>query len=425
MKQTLAAGACSAVLGALIALALFNDWRLGTAAAQQGAPPPLQRRVDPNRAPLPGERSAAAAPNPQPRFENGLGQAARQPEAPAPRALPAPLPYVEDWTPEERVNIAVYEKCNRSVVHITTRNVTTEGVFFLETQVEEGGGSGVVIDKEGNLVTNSHVIDGAGEVRVTLFNGDTFPATLIGKDAVSDIAVIRIEAPPELLFPVELGDSERLRVGQKVYAIGNPFGLERTLTTGIISSLNRQLPSRAGRTMKSIIQIDAALNHGNSGGPLLDSHGRYIGMNTAIASQTGGSTGVGFSIPVNTIRRVVPQLLEHGRVIRADIGITRVYQTEKGLLIVTTAKGGPAERAGLQGFRIVRKENRRGPFVFTEQHIDPESADLIVAVNGEKCRTVDELLTAVETRRPGDEVLVTVIRQGRELQVPVVLGAGE
>jgi S1-C subfamily serine protease len=331
----------------------------------------------------------------------------------------------DEWTPEERVNISVYEKCNRSVVNITTRSITTEGLFFVEQQVEEGGGSGAVIDKEGHIVTNSHVIEGAGEVRVTLFNGDSFPATLIGHDEVSDIAVIRIDAPADVLFPVEMGDSERLRVGQKVYAIGNPFGLERTLTTGIISSLNRQLPSRAGRTMKSIIQIDAALNHGNSGGPLLDSRGRYIGMNTAIASQTGGSTGVGFSIPVSTIRRVTPQLLEHGRVIRADIGITRVFQTEKGLLIVTTAKGGPAERAGLQGFRIVRKENRRGPFVFTEQHIDPESADLIVAINGEKCRTVDELLTAVETRRPGDEVLVTVIRQGRELQVPVVLGTGE
>jgi S1-C subfamily serine protease len=210
-----------------------------------------------------------------------------------------------------------------------------------------------------------------------------------------------------------------------VYAIGNPFGLERTLTTGIISSLNRQLPSHAGRTMKSIIQIDAALNRGNSGGPLLDSHGGYIGMNTAIASQTGENTGVGFSIPVNTIKRVVPQLLEHGRVIRADIGITRVFQTEQGLLIVSVAPGGPAERAGLQGFKLVRKENRRGPFVFSETHIEPDSADLIVAIDAQKCRTVDELLTAVENKHPGDEVVVSIVRQNREMQVPVVLGAGE
>jgi S1-C subfamily serine protease len=422
MKQTVIACTCSAVLGALIALALYSDWRLGSAAAQQGGQP-SQRRLDPDRAPFPSEQPPGVAPLQQP-FDNRLGPAARQPEA-APRVPPAAVPYADEWTPEERVNISVYEKCNRSVVNITTRSVTTEGFFFLDTQVEEGGGSGAVIDREGHIVTNSHVIEGAGDVRVTLFNGDSFPATLIGHDEVSDIAILRIEAPADVLFPVEFGDSERLRVGQKIYALGNPYGLERTLTTGIISSLNRQLPSRAGRTMKSIIQIDAALNHGNSGGPLLDSHGRYIGMNTAIASQTGGSTGVGFSIPVNTIKRVIPQLLEHGRVIRADIGITRVFQTEKGLLIVTTAKSGPAERAGLQGFRVVRKENRRGPFVFSEQHIDPDSADLIVAVNGEKCRTVDELLTAIETRRPGDEVLVTVIRQGRELQVPVVLGAGE
>jgi S1-C subfamily serine protease len=421
MKQTLIACTCSAVLGALIALALFHDWRLGTAAAQQG-PPPSQRRADAGLGPFPTELPPAVPPGQRP--ENGFGPVARQPDA-TPRVPPPAVPFAEEWTPEERVNISVYEKCNRSVVNITTRSVTTEGLFFLDTQVEEGGGSGAVIDQQGHIVTNSHVIEDAGDVRVTLFNGDSFPATLIGHDEVSDIAIIRIEAPAEVLFPVEFGDSERLRVGQKIYALGNPYGLERTLTTGIISSLNRQLPSRAGRTMKSIIQIDAALNHGNSGGPLLDSHGRYIGMNTAIASQTGGSTGVGFSIPVNTIKRVVPQLLEHGRVIRADIGITRVFQTEKGLLIVTTAKGGPAERAGLQGFRIVRKENRRGPFVFTEQHIDPDSADLIVAVNGEKCRTVDELLTAIETRRPGDEVIVTVVRQGRELQVPVVLGAGE
>jgi S1-C subfamily serine protease len=237
--------------------------------------------------------------------------------------------------------------------------------------------------------------------------------------------VIRIDVSPERLHPVELGDSERLRVGQKVFAIGNPFGLERTLTTGIISSLNRQLPSRGGRTMKSIIQLDAALNRGNSGGPLLDSRGRLIGMNTAIASETGENTGVGFAIPVNTVRRVVPQLLEYGKVIRADIGITRVFQTERGLLVVTVARGGPAERAGLQGFRLVRKENRRGPFVFSETHIDPDSADLILAVDGQKCRTVDELLSAIESKKPGEQALVTIERQGNELQVPIVLGAGE
>lgn len=400
MKQYLVLCTCSAALGALIALSVFHEWRTGAAWAQQGAPAP---RV------APPPQALRLPPEPRP--------IARTPNV-------APV-YVDEYTPEDRVNIAVYEKGNRSVVHITTRSVRPDRFFLIEAQVEEGAGSGAVIDQNGNILTNNHVIDGAGEIRVTLFNGETYPAALVGQDAVNDIAVIRIDASPDLLHPVEFGDSERLRVGQKVYAIGNPFGLERTLTTGIISSLNRQLPSQAGRTMKSIIQIDAALNRGNSGGPLLDSQGRFIGMNTAIASQTGANTGVGFAIPVSTVRRVVPQLLEHGRVIRADIGITRVYQTEKGLLIVSTAQGGPAERAGLQGFRLVRKENRRGPFVFSETHIDPDSADLIVAVDGQKIRTVDELLTLVENKRPGEEAVVTVVRNGREMQVPVVLGAGE
>jgi S1-C subfamily serine protease len=422
MKKYIAMCTGSAALGALIALAIHNDWPLGCATAEQ---------FPDVRAPANGGAPSQQAPP---------ARSDRSPQiSPQPRELqrrpPAELPVFrtprseevssEEYTAEEQVNIGVYERCNRSVVHITTRSALPDRFFMLEAQVEEGAGSGAVISKEGDVVTNFHVIDGAGDIRVTLYNGETYPATLVGQDPVNDIAVIRIEAPAELLEPVEMGDSDRLRVGQKVYAIGNPFGLERTLTTGIISSLNRQLPSRGGRTMKSIIQIDAALNRGNSGGPLLDSRGRYIGMNTAIASQTGANTGVGFAIPVNTIRRVTPQLLEHGRVIRADIGITRVYQTERGLLIVSTAPGGPAEQAGLQGFRLVRKENRRGPFVFSETHIDPDSADLIIALDGQKIRTVDELLTAVENKKPGEEVMITIIRDGRELQVPVVLGAGE
>ncbi len=419
----------SALFITLIALSLYQELHWATVYGQQ-APRALTPRV--------GEQPTAPQiffPPPSEPLKNGVqhvpGPLPVQAARPAPEGAPPPrgtLPSfgeVDDYTPEERVNIAVYEKCNRAVVHITTRSVQPERFFLLEAQVEEGSGSGSIIDKQGNILTNHHVVDGASEIRVTLFNGDTFPAKLVGQDAPNDIAVIRVDVSPELLFPVELGDSERLRVGQKVYAIGNPFGLERTLTTGIISSLNRQLPSRAGRTMKSIIQIDAALNRGNSGGPLLDSRGRLIGMNTAIASETGANTGVGFAIPVNTVRRVAPQLLEHGRMIRADIGITRVYQNEQGLLIVSTTRSGPAERAGLQGFRLVRKENRRGPFVFSETHIDPDSADLIIAVDGQKCRTVDELLTVVENKKPGEEITVTVVRQGREMQVPVVLGAGE
>ncbi len=411
---------------------LLDDAHVGNALAQQprlGQRSPPSSPTTPPPATFPAQRAPATRipPPPAPLPSDVPAQARRTaPEPSNPLGAPPREFLGDEYTPEERTNIAVYEKCNRSVVHITTRSVLPERFFLIETQqVEEGAGSGAVIDKHGNILTNNHVVAGAKEMRVTLYDGETYTASLVGQDSANDIAVIRIEAPPNALHPVEFGDSERLRVGQKVYAIGNPFGLERTLTTGIISSLNRQLPSQAGRTMKSIIQIDAALNRGNSGGPLLDSRGRFIGMNTAIASETGSNTGVGFAIPVNTARRVVPQLLEHGRVIRADSGITRVFQTEKGLLIVSVAEGGPAERAGLQGFRLVRKENRRGPFVFSETHIDPDSADLIVALDGQKCRTVDELLTLVEQKRPGEEIVVTVVRQGRELQVPVILGAGE
>jgi S1-C subfamily serine protease len=239
------------------------------------------------------------------------------------------------------------------------------------------------------------------------------------------MAVLSIHASPDVLHPVELGDSSYLKVGQKIFAIGNPFGLERTMTVGIISSLNRSLPAPSGRIMKSIIQIDAALNRGNSGGPLLDSRGRVIGINTAIASRTGENTGVGFAIPVNNVRRVVPQLIENGRVIRPDIGITQVYETEHGLVIAMLGNGGPAERAGLRGFRVIRQQRRRGPFIYEERRVDRTHADMIVAVDGKPVKTADDLLTEIETKRPGDEVVLTVVREGRQVNVGVVLGAGD
>ncbi|MCA9225965.1 MAG: trypsin-like peptidase domain-containing protein, partial [Planctomycetales bacterium] len=294
----------------------------------------------------------------------------RAAESPTVRAGATPFePPADRFTAEEQVNISVYENVNRSVVNITTKSVRGDA-FFFEEMTTEGSGSGSVLDKEGHILTNFHVIEGAQEARVTLFNGESFVAEIVGQEPDNDMAVLRIEAPADVLFPVTLGDSGYLKVGQKIYAIGNPFGLERTLTVGIISSLNRQLPSRNRRMMKSIIQIDAALNRGNSGGPLLNSHSELIGMNTAIASSTGENTGVGFAIPVSTIRRVVPQLIENGRVIRPEIGITRVLQTEGGLVIVSVADGGPADQAGLQGFKAVRTQRRRGPFVYEETRID-------------------------------------------------------
>lgn len=349
---------------------------------------------------------------------------------PDPPALPpgtfAPPAQEADseLTPEERVNVAVYENVNRSVVNINTKGVRGEALFFIEIP-SEGAGSGSVVDKAGHILTNYHVIEGAREIQVTLFDGNTYPAEVVGEDPSTDVAVIRIRAAATSLYPVTFGDSTRLKVGQKVFAIGNPFGLERTLTTGIVSSLNRSLPSRNGRTIKSIIQIDAAINPGNSGGPLLDSRSRLIGMNTAIASRTGQNTGVGFAIPITSIARVVPQLIEKGRVVRPEIGIARVYETERGLLIATLTPGGPAETAGLRGPKLVRERRRQGPFVYESQSIDRKAADLIVAVDGEKIHSADEFLSAIESKRPGEEVAVTVVRGGRETQIPVRLGESQ
>ncbi len=340
---------------------------------------------------------------------------------------PAAAVADDELTPDERTNIAVYEKVNRSVVNITTQSSRRDPFFFFDEVPTEGSGSGSVLDKDGHILTNFHVIAGARQITVTLYDGNAYDAGVVGQDPANDIAVLRITAPPETLHPVVYGDSSRLRVGQKAYAIGNPFGLERTMTIGIVSSLNRAIRSRSGRKMNSIIQHDAALNSGNSGGPLLDSRARLIGMNTAIAnpSQTGENTGIGFAIPVTTIARVVPQLIENGRVIRADIGIARVYQTERGLLIASLTPRGPAETAGLRGFRLIRRERRQGPFVYEETRVDRSYADLITAIDGKPVRTADELLEIVESKKPGDTVTVSIVREGQATKVAVELGTDE
>jgi S1-C subfamily serine protease len=326
------------------------------------------------------------------------------------------------FTPEEQTNIAVYEAGNRSVVNINTKATVAAGFFLVEVP-SEGAGSGIVLDGQGHILTNYHVVEGAREIQVMLHDGSSHAARVVGIDPATDVAVIRVDAPSESLQPAVFGMSHDLRVGQRVFAIGNPFGLERTLTTGIISSLNRSLPTKTGRTIKSIIQTDAAINPGNSGGPLLDSRGRLIGMTTAIASRTGQSSGVGFAIPVGTLRRLVPQLITRGRVIRPDAGIARVFQSEAGLMVAAVVPDGPADRAGIKGFRVVRERRRQGPFVTEFERVDRTGADLIVAVDGQKVRTADDFLSAVESRNPGDKVLVRVSREGHELDVPVVLGA--
>ena len=397
MKKYIALCFVSAVVGGMTTLVVTENL----------LSPPIAARERQTRAPS-GQRPAGIA----------AQAAAHRPFDPR-----AELPPGE-YSADEQINIAVYENVNRGVVNINTK--TTRGeAFFLFELYSEGAGSGAVLDQQGNILTNYHVVSGAREIQVTLFDGKSYEANLVGGDESSDLAVIRIEAPPESLYPVEFGDSTNLRVGQRVFAIGNPFGLERTLTIGIISSLNRTLPSQNGRTIKSIIQTDAAINPGNSGGPLLDSRSRLIGINTAIASATGQSSGVGFAISVNTIARVVPQLIEKGRVLRPDAGILKVYQTEAGLLIATLAPGGPAEGAGLRGPKVVRERRRQGVFSYDYTTVDRSAADLIVAVDGAAIATADEFLTAIETKQPGDEVLLTVVREGRELQVPVRLGSDE
>jgi S1-C subfamily serine protease len=326
-------------------------------------------------------------------------------------------------TAEEALNVSVYDRANRSVVNISTTTLRPESM--LVSMEVEGNGSGVVMDKQGLILTNYHVISGSQKVTVTLFNGDAYPASLVGQDADNDIAVLQISAPESALFPVPWGDSSNLRVGQHVVAIGNPFGLERTMTTGIISSLNRQIRSKTKRQIHSIIQIDAALNQGNSGGPLLNSRAELIGMNTAIATRSGDNAGIGFAIPINTIKRVVSQLLTHGKVIRPTIGVLQVFETDRGLLVVNVTPNGPAERAGIRGSKLARRKNRVGLLQVEQEIVDHSQSDLIVGIDGQKVKRSDDLLGVIESKRPGDQVVLSVVRGGETVQIPITLGGHE
>ena len=262
-----------------------------------------------------------------------------------------------DVSPEEQTNIAVYQKGNRSVVNITTRSIQADD-FFLMPSPKEGSASGIVLDKAGHVLTNFHVVEEARVVIVTLFDGSTHSAKLVGSDPTNDLAVLQIESPADKLIPVTWGDSTKLQVGMRVFSIGNPFGLERTLTTGIVSSLNRSLLSENGRMIRGIIQTDAAINPGNSGGPLLDRRGDLIGITTAIISQSGQSSGVGLAVPSATAHRVVDELIQQGHVIRADCGIFSVYETDGGLRVGRMVKEGPAQR-GIEGAGSESPASRR------------------------------------------------------------------
>ena len=346
-----------------------------------------------------------------------------------PKPMESPL-FVERYTelqPGERIAIQIYERCNKSIVNIDTQ--TTHNLLFLGPIEEPGAGSGIVLDKDGFILTNFHVIANIDTATVTLFNGESYEAKLVGVDRHTDLAVIRIDAPKEFLFPITVenfGDSSKLLVGQQIFAIGNPFGLERTLTSGLISSLNRSIPSRMqGRSIRGLIQTDAAINPGNSGGALLDSQGKLIGINTAIASTSGGSHGVGFAIPSRTILRIVPQLIQNGKVIRGETGIDTVREinreTVQGLLILELAENGPAEKAGLRGPKIVKVRGVLRGIEFTRPQRDLSAADIITAVDGEPVKKAEDFTAIVDERKPGDRIVLDVLREGKIVKVPLTL----
>ncbi|MCG8449052.1 MAG: trypsin-like peptidase domain-containing protein [Pirellulales bacterium] len=345
-------------------------------------------------------------------------------------ALELSAPEKSVWAPgdgemtvEEQINVSVYQRSNPSVVNISTRNVLVDR-FFGWRQEAEGSGSGTVFDKQGHILTNYHVVDGARDIEVTMASNLTFPATLVGKDKEHDIAVLKIEAPTEELHPISLGRSDDLRVGQRVYVLGNPFSWEGTLTTGIISSLNRDLPSRIpGRKMPSLIQTDAAMNPGNSGGPLLDTQSRMIGMCVAIATKSGQNSGVGFAIPIDRIKLIVPELIQSGRLVHADIGIKQVMETRAGLVVVSLSPEGPAAQAGIRGFRRVVQRRQQGPVIYETETIDRSYADRILAVDGEPIRTGVRFRDKIWEYKPGDTITLTIVREGQEQEIAITLVA--
>jgi S1-C subfamily serine protease len=325
-------------------------------------------------------------------------------------------------TEEERNNIAVYEKVADGVVNVTSTAIQMD--FFFNAFPTQGSGSGSIIDVKGHILTNHHVVADAQKLEVTLADGSKWPAKLVGSDPDNDLGVIKIETPKEKLKVITMGDSKNLRIGQKVLAIGNPFGLQRTLTTGIISSLGRTIRSDVGTLMEDIIQTDAAINPGNSGGPLLNSDGEIIGINSAILSPSGGNVGIGFAVPVNLARRVVPELISKGYVTYPWIGATiqslipemakyLKLKIERGAMISDLVKGGPADKAGLKG------GNQR---VQVGNMVVLVGGDVVVKADQQEIKTNDELIHYIREKKPGDTILLKVFRKDNFIEVKVTLG---
>jgi putative serine protease PepD len=290
----------------------------------------------------------------------------------------------------------IYNQVNKGVVEVTVTSTDQATPFGGEGQSQQAQGSGFVYDDNGHIITNEHVVDGAQSISVKLWNGATYKATLVGSDSSTDLAVIKVDAPSSVLHPLTLGDSSKVAVGDGVVAIGSPFGLEETVTSGIVSALHRSMDAPNGFTINDSIQTDAAINHGNSGGPLLDMHGRVIGVNSQIESDSGGSDGVGFAIPSNIVRSIASQLISSGNVQHAYLGVA-VQATSNGVRIVQVRSGTPAQRAGLR------------------------VGDVVVRIDGKKVSTTAELQSAIDARQPGDTVTITYRRNGNTHTAKVTL----
>ena len=319
--------------------------------------------------------------------------------------------------PDELAMVELFERTSPSVVYLTSLARRVDWFGRTTAEVPQGTGTGFVWDDLGHVITNYHVIRGADTVQVVLHDQATYEANFVGASPSHDLAVLRITVPAGGLQPVDIGDSEALRVGQSVYAIGNPFGLSATLTTGIVSALGRRIDGLDGTPIENVIQTDAAINRGNSGGPLLNSAGRVIGVNTQIATPSGASHGVGFAVPVNTVLRVVPELIETGQYVPPQLGIEVRHDLNRsilrragttGVLVVDVTPGTGAAEAGLRGIQVERGRLRR-------------LGDVIQRIDGERIDSPAEMRAVLDRYRAGDEVTVTVLRDGQEREVVVRL----
>jgi S1-C subfamily serine protease len=318
----------------------------------------------------------------------------------------------------EQVPIRRFKEAAPSVVYITTTEERSRDFFGLDVvEVPAGSGTGFIWDEQGHVVTNFHVIQGAVRAYITLADGSHHEASYVGGAPDKDLAVLLLTKTPAKLRPIPLGTSADLQVGQAVLAIGNPFGLDQTLTTGVVSALGREIQSATRRRISGVIQTDAAINPGNSGGPLLDSAGRLIGINTAIQSTSGSSAGIGFAVPVDTVNRIVPQLIARGRPVRVDLGFDPVpdawaanLDVPKGVIVGRVRRNGPADRAGLRGL--------------TRQEGGWALGDVILGVGGQPVQDLDRLLDLVETLEPGSAITLDVYRRGHRIKVPLTLAAG-